>query len=193
MKGIIPNDLIKYRREDFDKLPYYILETLDKGQDIYYLNFFDEKMGYCTLTKIKDYEKCCNYITKYITKDCIKNEKGTIYISSRGLRKASNIHVPDVSPITGFDYENEFIFLKDYNLNNLSSSQSLDIVGSQTLIKLYNNYDFVTLLPRTIYRNNLYIIYNILKTLSSLLYQYLYYIYVTKILQNVKTLKYLHF
>lgn len=54
---------------------------LIKGVDDFYVNkngylshkLFDE-MGFNSFSKIKDYTKTCNYILKYITKDCIKNE-----------------------------------------------------------------------------------------------------------------------
>ena len=64
------------------------------GTDLYinkngYLSSFHfDKMGYNSFSKIKNYNKCCNYITKYISKGCVKNDKNQIYICSRGLKRA---------------------------------------------------------------------------------------------------------
>ena len=68
------------------------------------ISHFEEKVGFFSMSQIKDYTKCCNYITKYITKDCIKNEKNQIYFCSKGLKKAES------EEIFGFDYQ----FFKDY-------------------------------------------------------------------------------
>lgn len=54
---------------------------LIKGVDDFYINkngylshkLFDE-IGFNSFSKIKDYTKTCNYILKYITKECVKNE-----------------------------------------------------------------------------------------------------------------------
>lgn len=54
---------------------------LIKGVDDFYINnngylsheVFDE-IGFNSFSKIRDYSKTCNYILKYITKDCVKNE-----------------------------------------------------------------------------------------------------------------------
>ena len=60
---------------------------LVKGIEDFYVNtngylshkIFDE-IGFNSFSIIQDYTKCCNYITKYITKDCIRNTSGYIYI-----------------------------------------------------------------------------------------------------------------
>lgn len=43
--------------------------------------YFDE-LGYNSFSKILDYNACCSYITKYITKDCVKNDNNQIYFCS---------------------------------------------------------------------------------------------------------------
>ena len=47
-----------------------------------------DKLGFNSFSKIKDKEKVANYITKYITKDCVKNEAGTVYFCSRRFKKS---------------------------------------------------------------------------------------------------------
>lgn len=64
---------------------------LVKGVDDFYINengylshkLFDE-IGFNSFSKIRDYSKTCNYILKYITKDCVKNEaRHSLYFQSR--------------------------------------------------------------------------------------------------------------
>lgn len=64
---------------------------LIKGVSDFYKNdngylshsLFDE-IGYNSFSVIQDYTKCCNYILKYITKDCIKNEaRNYLYFQQR--------------------------------------------------------------------------------------------------------------
>lgn len=86
---------------------------------------FDE-IGFNSFSEIRDYAKCCNYITKYITKDCVKNSHNQIYISSRGLKKAERFEIKDV-PLF-FDYENDYCKIKDFKLDDLSLQQKLDIL-----------------------------------------------------------------
>ena len=89
--------------------------------------FFEEKLGFFSLSQIKDFTKCCNYITKYITKDCIKNEKNQIYFCSKGLKKATS------EQIYNFDYQffrdyfgdfkfrNEYSQIIDFQINDLDN------------------------------------------------------------------------
>ena len=67
---------------------------LVKGIDDFYINengylshkLFDE-IGFNSFSKIKDYTKCCNYILKYITKDCVKNEaRYCLYLFARSKK-----------------------------------------------------------------------------------------------------------
>lgn len=71
-----------------------------------------DKLGWNSFSEIKDFNKCCNYITKYITPDCVRNSSGTIYISSRGLRKADKYEIPPVNFLK-WQYENDYVQIKD--------------------------------------------------------------------------------
>lgn len=105
---------------------------LIKGIDDFYINdngylshpIFDE-IGFNSFSKIKDYSKCCNYITKYITKDCVKNEAGTVYISSRGLKKADKYEIKPIS--CDWSFENDFCKIKDINFSQLTKEEILQI------------------------------------------------------------------
>ena len=80
---------------------------------------FDE-IGFNSFLKINtennnSYDKVCSYITKYITKDCVKNENNQIYISSRGLKKATRYQVKNAN-FDEWSFENDFCKIKDINL-----------------------------------------------------------------------------
>lgn len=83
----------------------------------YLSNEYFDRVGFNSFLKIDDrkdsYSKVCNYIAKYITKDCVKNSAGSTYISSRGLKKADVFELP-----INFQFEptfsNDFLMLKDF-------------------------------------------------------------------------------
>lgn len=83
---------------------------------------FDE-LGFQSFSKIKNYTKCCNYILKYITKDCVRNSAGSTYISSRGLKKADKYEISPISTFWG--YENDFVKIRDLSLSQLSKEDIL--------------------------------------------------------------------
>lgn len=90
--------------------------------------YFDE-LGFNSFSKIESVEKVSNYILKYITKDCVKNSAGTVYISSRGLKKATVTELSNDLDIN-FDYINDYCSIKDFNVNNLSRDELLNIMSA---------------------------------------------------------------
>lgn len=151
-------DLLKYkikekiRRKNKDFAYIFITEKhkdgafhfhgLVKGLEFYINNngylsndVFDE-IGFNSFSKIKDFEKTCNYITKYITKDCVKNENNQIYICSRGLKKAIKY---EINPIDiKWSYENDFCKIKDFNINNnISKEELLNLINITEKRKLF--------------------------------------------------------
>lgn len=90
----------------------------------YYSSYiFSKELGFNSFSKIKDYTRCCNYITKYITKDCIKNSHNQVYISSRGLKKATREEFSfiDFSP----SFSNEFCEITDLQINKMTKDELL--------------------------------------------------------------------
>ena len=78
-------------------------------------HFFDEQLGFCSFSPIKDILKCANYITKYITKDCIKNEHNQIYICSKGLLRAEVYDLPARNLLPNYNInENFWTYSNDY-------------------------------------------------------------------------------
>lgn len=86
---------------------------------------FSENLGYNSFSLIKDYTRVCNYITKYITKACVKNSHNQIYISSRGLKKASREEFKyiDFKP----SYSNDYCDILDIEINKLTREENLNL------------------------------------------------------------------
>lgn len=120
---------------------------LIKGINDFYINdngYYSHKdfdlIGFNSFSKIKHYTKTCNYILKYITKDCVKNSSGTVYISSRGLKKADSY---EIKPIACYwDYENDYCQIKDFNISEMSQTDILQFYNINekelTIKNLYN-------------------------------------------------------
>ena len=110
---------------------------LIKGIDNFYINdngylshkIFDE-IGFNSFSKINNYIKCCNYITKYITKDCVRNSAGTVYIASRGLKKA-DIYDYQKLDFDDFDYENEYCKIKDFTIQEMPKELIYQLMGGE--------------------------------------------------------------
>lgn len=76
---------------------------------------FDKKVGFNSFCKIDgNYSRCCNYILKYISKDCIKNSSNQIYFCSRGLSKADKFDVK-IDFHLDYTYENDYVKILDFN------------------------------------------------------------------------------
>lgn len=104
------------------------------------IDFFNDRIGYCSFSPIQDYEKCCNYITKYITKDCIKNEHNQIYFCSKGLKTASaeELYHFDFKQFQenfgDFKYRDEYSQISDFHFNDLKPHQILFFINLKKTI-----------------------------------------------------------
>lgn len=99
------------------------LYTNDNGY--FSCHYFDE-LGFNSFSPIKDYTKCCNYITKYITKECIKNEHNQVYISSRGLKKATKEEFKNIDFTPSFT--NDYCEILDVRLDELNFQEKIDLI-----------------------------------------------------------------
>ena len=92
----------------------------------YSSSILSNELGFNSFSPIKDYSKCCNYITKYITKDCIKNSHNQVYICSRGLKHASKeeFNYIDFKP----SFENDFCCIKDIRLDTMQTDEILKLI-----------------------------------------------------------------
>lgn len=127
IKGIPKEKLIIFTVND--NIPLKLKHLILMGEKIYHFNIFDDEMGFNTFSAIKDYNKCCSYITKYVTKSCIKNEHNQIYFCSRGLNRAEEELMIDTDLTTIFDnvFQNEYCQKKDFDITRLSEQQKLKL------------------------------------------------------------------
>lgn len=79
------------------------------------------KFGQCNISKIRNYEASCKYLTKYITKDLYEVAKGKhLYFCSNGLKKAQKLYdFVTAGYHNDFDFENEFCSVKEISLNDI--------------------------------------------------------------------------
>lgn len=81
-------------------------------------------LGFNSFSKIESLEKVSNYILKYITKDCVKNSKNQVYISSRGLKKSERTELnPNIN--IDYSYTNDYCSILDFTVNNDSNKDFL--------------------------------------------------------------------
>lgn len=105
---------------------------------------FDE-LGFNSFSLILDYNACCHYITKYITKDCIKNDNNQIYFCSRGLSRGESEYFVDFDLKSIFDdvFENDYCQCVDFDIRKLTNKQRLDLAeaynNSDEILQDYNN------------------------------------------------------
>lgn len=89
LMGNLPAEaLVAFQRSRHN--PPYIRSKLAKGEAVYKLQFFEDKLGWNTLEPIENKEAVIRYCTKYITKELLdaKVTKNTrLLIASQGLEK----------------------------------------------------------------------------------------------------------
>jgi hypothetical protein len=77
---------------------------------------YERKFGYCSFGKIRNKKKVAGYITKYIRKSSITQERGLhsrLYYSSKGLSRSTEIcRGYNMIDIDSFDFENEYVGVK---------------------------------------------------------------------------------
>lgn len=105
--GIDKNDLTLVTREKFPRIPYKILWYIDHGIPIYHFDLFENNMGWTTVSEINDTNRVSNYIKKYITKDCVRNSCGSVYICSRGLSHGTSYTLSNFDIYGFMRYQND--------------------------------------------------------------------------------------
>lgn len=89
----LPNSELELFKRD-ERLPYYILNKLDNGEEIYNWVGYQQKFGNCNVEPIRDKDKASSYVTKYVTKSLEKSVEelnAKMYYCSRGLSRAQAI------------------------------------------------------------------------------------------------------
>lgn len=119
---------------------------LYKNSNGYYsLKFFQDKLGFNSISPIRDNIAISHYITKYITKDNLQFSNRYYYMCSRGLNRASVSRVLLPKDLESW-HEFEYVKICNIDLNkiekndNIKESERGDII-SMICAKDYNNLD----------------------------------------------------
>lgn len=135
MRGI-PKEMLVLFTPDMH-LPYSILDKLKKGECVYDWPFYSNHFGFCNIESVRDPDKVCGYITKYITKDLVQSVSrlnSHCYYASKGLKRSEIIKrgelVKDFIP----DFKNEYIKSKTFSsaeeaLSFFESDNSTELSG----------------------------------------------------------------
>lgn len=127
VKGIDPNDIYQ-------------------NKEGFYSSHFFDKLGRNSFDKIKDYNACCSYITKYITKQCCRTDNNQIYFCSRGLKRADEELMIDTDLKSIFDncFESQYCQKKDFDISKLSEKQKMKLKDyfdlNDNILQNDNNY-----------------------------------------------------
>ena len=105
---------------------------------LHWLSF--DNFGFSSIEEIRDYESCCKYITKYISKQFVNGKKKShLYFCSKGL-KTSEVLYDLVCTNTDIDYD----FYSDYvSIKDFKEDSKLDIF-EKIESSFYNYYNSVT-------------------------------------------------
>lgn len=137
IKGVPESEFILYTKDDYDlekgnKLPVYLIKAIEKGEKIYHINFFDERKGYNTFSKIKSKMGSAFYILKYIGKDPVRTSENQIYFRSRGLKmpivEELQINNNILNFIKDYGHSNDFGYYLDFDYKLLPEDKKLDFV-----------------------------------------------------------------
>jgi len=105
-------------------VPSEHLSCFEKGKhpkrlvDSNYLNWeaYEKKFGFCSFGKIRSKEKVSGYITKYIRKSSITQERklhSRLYYCTQGLKRSTEIcRGYNIISIDKYDFENEYAGIK---------------------------------------------------------------------------------
>lgn len=125
--------LIAEKHKDKKNYHFHGLMKGVNDSDIYtnkngYLSCFAfDDIGFNSFSKIKDYDKTCSYITKYISKDICKLKTGHSYFCSRGLIRPTKTYYKPISLdfLLKKTYENDYCKFYDFKLSDLDNKTKL--------------------------------------------------------------------
>ena len=101
-------------------MAYFLGLDLSLNDNGYFYNTDLSELGFNSFSLIHDYNKTCNYITKYITKDCVKNSRNQIFIRSKGLNVATKEEIDFIELGNNWKFDNDFCSISDIDLSNLT-------------------------------------------------------------------------
>ena len=130
LMGLTNKELTPFKMSD--KIPLKIKKQIKSGEIVYNWRNYMQKFGFFTCTEIKEKGACCRYVTKYISKDFqsgVRKAGEHLFFASQGLKGRDTFvkNSADKCPIEQWDYENDYIKVKEMPL-----SQILDSNGELT-------------------------------------------------------------
>lgn len=137
------------------QLDLYRRTIKNQKDDRFYHTFSSlifDNFGRNTFDYITSKDKISSYILKYITKDCIRTSSHRLYTCSRGLKHAdktyySNEKLKDIFNNKKY-FENDFYRIIDFNAEELSQSQKLEIMSSVEVFPYSKDYEFLLALKK---------------------------------------------
>lgn len=152
------NQIIRnMRRVGFTDLFYILIPELHKNGAVHFHGFFSsgfggdfyindngflswasyDRLGFSSISKIKNYKACCKYITKYITKDLCKSRKGKyLYFHSQGLKCNKHIDTWVTSGLLPINYDFSNKYVSKTNLDYYNFVTLLDFMSTNDKILL---------------------------------------------------------
>ena len=115
VKGIRPDDLIVPEKIWYRDRQTQELQQVPNRKGYVDWKSYSDKFGWFSCSKIKHYEACARYVSKYITKDMKAIPMGQrLFMASKNLKRPELVFDSDDVPMFAKpDYENEFIKIKD--------------------------------------------------------------------------------
>ena len=114
IKGLSLHNGFEYNENGFLTIPMY-----------------SDKVGFDCIKEIDvtnlGYERLCSYIQKYISKDMNKKYNGQLYFCSKGLKRADRYLIKDVPKNIDWDFENDFVCIKDFDISHFDNLDIFDI------------------------------------------------------------------
>ena len=108
-----------------DHIPYRLREMIENGEKVYNWCKYAGKFGYFTASEIKNKNASASYITKYVTKDMVKQGREAhehLFFASQGLKGREQIIFNSFDECgeliscpfsdSEWDYENDYVKVK---------------------------------------------------------------------------------
>lgn len=143
---------ISTNARDFDLYPRTIKNQKDNKFYHCFSSFLFDEFGRNIFQPISSKDKISSYIMKYITKDCLRTSTHRLYTCSRGLKHAdktyySNEKLKDIFNNKKY-FENDFYKIIDFNADELTQQQKLDILNSVEVFPYSKDYEFLLALKK---------------------------------------------
>ena len=115
-----------------ETLPYKLLEQLRRGENIKQWVGYSRKFGFTTVSPIRSQERTTSYITKYVTKDCVKSSISNgnhLFYASQGLQGKIKAYEGKYLPLDlgkiEYSFENEYVSIADIDTLPLSLRKNI--------------------------------------------------------------------